>query len=58
VPSWDPIAHTFPQAMAIYKTVFDPPLTLIPVTSVATQMATAFTTTLMAKDLMPESCHR
>ncbi len=37
--------------------VFEPPLTLIPVTRVAIQIATAFTTTLMAKDFMPESCH-
>ncbi len=27
VPSWDPIAHTFPAAMSIWKTVFDSPLT-------------------------------
>ena len=32
--------------------VFEPPLTLIPVTRVAIQMATALTTTLIAKDLM------
>ena len=33
--------------------VFEPPLTLMPVTRVAIQIATAFTTTLMAKDFMP-----
>ena len=27
VPSWDPVAHTFPLAMSIYKSVFDSPLT-------------------------------
>jgi peptide/nickel transport system substrate-binding protein len=27
VPSWDPIAHTFPTAMSIYKAVFDSPMT-------------------------------
>ncbi|HEX7007648.1 MAG TPA: ABC transporter substrate-binding protein [Alphaproteobacteria bacterium] len=27
VPSWDPIAHTFPTAMSIYKCVFDSPMT-------------------------------
>lgn len=30
VPSWDPIAHTFPLAMSIFKTVFDSPLTQKP----------------------------
>jgi len=27
VPSWDPVAHTFPLAMSIFKSVFDSPLT-------------------------------
>lgn len=30
VPSWDPVAHTFPLAMPIYKSVFDSPLTYTP----------------------------
>lgn len=30
VPSWDPIAHTFPTAMSIYKCVFDSPMTQKP----------------------------
>src|SRR4051812_46786057 len=27
VPSWDPVAHTFPLAMSVFKSVFDSPLT-------------------------------
>jgi peptide/nickel transport system substrate-binding protein len=27
VPSWDPVAHTYPLAMPIFKSVFDSPLT-------------------------------
>jgi peptide/nickel transport system substrate-binding protein len=30
VPSWDPIAHTFPMAMSLYKAVFDSPMTQTP----------------------------
>jgi peptide/nickel transport system substrate-binding protein len=30
VPSWDPIAQTFPWGMSIYKSVFDSPLTQEP----------------------------
>jgi peptide/nickel transport system substrate-binding protein len=30
VPSWDPIAQTFPWGMSIYKSVFDSPLTQAP----------------------------
>src|SRR5690606_28400008 len=30
VPSWDPIAHTFPTAMSVYKCVFDSPMTQKP----------------------------
>ena len=33
--------------------VLDPPLTLMPVTRVAIQIATALTTTLIANDFMP-----
>ena len=40
VPSWDPIAHTFPLAMSIYKAVFDSPLTQKPTLEIVPNIIT------------------
>lgn len=40
VPDWDPIAHTTPLAMPIYKSVFDSPLTYTPALKLAPNVMT------------------
>ncbi len=42
VASWDPIAHTFPLAMSIWKSVFDSPLTQTPNLRLAPNVITAW----------------
>jgi peptide/nickel transport system substrate-binding protein len=42
VASWDPIAHTFPLAMSIWKSVFDSPLTQTPDLQLAPNVITSW----------------
>jgi dipeptide transport system substrate-binding protein len=42
VPSWDAVAHTFPLAMPIFKSVYDSPLTFTPDLKLAANVMTAW----------------
>jgi len=42
VPSWDAVAHTFPLAMPIFKSVYDSPLTYTPELKLAPNVMTAW----------------